>query len=229
MSQSEFQLKLFEEMLEGKKMPFWRGVRLGLTSLFVDPFKMTLTYMPGPVGYLLRQLYYRRVFRHYGENTLIDVGVVTTGAENISIGDYVWIDTYVRLDAMFGEIRIGRRVHVAHNCTLVGGGGLILEDYCGLSPGVKIFTNSEAPVDGKRMSGPMIPERYKAFIREPVTIGRDAFLGANVVVLPGVTVGDGAVVGANAVVNKDIPPWTIAVGAPAKVVAERAPVTAPDI
>lgn len=229
MNKSDFQLKLFEEMLEGKRMPLWQMTQLGIRSLFSDPIKMVITSMPGPFGYKLRQIYYKRIFRHYGKNTLIDVGVVTTGAENISIGDYTWIDSYVRMDAMFGELVIGKRVHVAHNCMLVGGGGLILEDYCGLSPGVKIFTNSEAPIDGKRMSGPMIPERYKAFVRKPVTVKKDAFLGSNVVVLPGVTIGEGAVVGANSVVAKDIPPWSIAVGAPARVVKQRDPVTVPDI
>ena len=52
-------------------------------------------------------------------------------------------------------------------------------------------------------------------------IGNDVFIGANVTVLDGVTVGDGAVIGAGAVVTKDIPPYAIAVGVPAKVVRYR--------
>jgi galactoside O-acetyltransferase len=190
---------------------------------------MILIYMPGPVGYKLRQIYYKRKLKSLGKNSLIDVGVLITGAENISIGDYTWIDSFVRLEGVLGEIKIGRRVHIAANCILGGGGGLDLQDYVGLSPGVKIFTNSETPLDGKRMSGPMIPWRYKAFVRKPVTIEKDAFLGTNVVVLPGVRIGEGAVVGANSVVNKDIPPWTIAVGMPARVIGERDKVTVPDI
>ena len=58
---------------------------------------------------------------------------------------------------------------------------------------------------------------------------KDSFLGDYCVVLPGVTVGEGAVVGASSVVTKDIPPWGIAVGAPAKVIGEREKVTVPDM
>jgi len=50
----------------------------------------------------------------------------------------------------------------------------------------------------------------------PVRIGRGAWLGQNVVVMPGVTIGELAVVGANSVVTRDVPPRTIAVGVPAR-------------
>lgn len=54
-----------------------------------------------------------------------------------------------------------------------------------------------------------------------VTIGRDAWLGARVIVLPGVTIGEGAVIAAGSVVRKDVPSFAIAAGVPAKVVGER--------
>ena len=54
-----------------------------------------------------------------------------------------------------------------------------------------------------------------------ITIGKDCWIGVNVVISPGVTIGDGAVIGANAVVTKDIPPYAIAVGAPARVIGYR--------
>ena len=55
---------------------------------------------------------------------------------------------------------------------------------------------------------------------KPVTIGNDCWFGANVVICPGVTIGEGAVVGANSTVTKDVPPYTIVVGNPAKVIKE---------
>ena len=57
---------------------------------------------------------------------------------------------------------------------------------------------------------------YVPTAHAPVTIGDDAWLGTGVVVLPGVTVGEGAVVGANSVVNRDVEPFTIVAGAPAR-------------
>ena len=55
----------------------------------------------------------------------------------------------------------------------------------------------------------------------PVTIGHDVWIGLNAVIMDGVTIGDGAVVGTNAVVTKDVPPYAIAVGLPAKVLRYR--------
>ncbi|WP_420063936.1 acyltransferase [Microbacterium marmarense] len=68
---------------------------------------------------------------------------------------------------------------------------------------------------------PTIPIRDQALTRiAPVRIRRGAWLGQNVVVMPGVEIGAGAVIGANSVVTSDVPPRTIAVGAPARVIRE---------
>jgi acetyltransferase-like isoleucine patch superfamily enzyme len=66
---------------------------------------------------------------------------------------------------------------------------------------------------------PSIPIRDQPLIRvAPVRIGRGAWLGQNVVVLPGVTIGAGAVIGANSVVRDDVPARTIAAGTPARLI-----------
>ena len=228
MKKTQLELDLFEEMLEGKPMPFIQALRLAWNSLF-DPIRMILVYMPGPIGYKLRQIYYQRKFSSFGKNVLIDAGVLISGPENISIGEYTWIDSFVRLEGVLGEIKIGRRVHVASGSILSGGGGLEIQDYVGIGAGAKIYTNSEAPIDGKRMSGPMIPWKHKGYIRKPILIEKDAVVGANSVVLPGVCIGEGAVIGANSLVTRDIPAWSIAVGVPARVAGKRDKVTTPDI
>lgn len=55
----------------------------------------------------------------------------------------------------------------------------------------------------------------------PITVGANAWIAARAIVMPGRTVGDGAVVAAGAVVTKDVPPWTVVAGNPAKVVKRR--------
>jgi virginiamycin A acetyltransferase len=57
--------------------------------------------------------------------------------------------------------------------------------------------------------------------RKPISIGNDVFIGANVTVLDGVTIGDGAVVGAGAVVSKNLPPYSVSVGCPIKIIKYR--------
>lgn len=56
---------------------------------------------------------------------------------------------------------------------------------------------------------------------EPVIIGNDCWIGRRVMVMPGVTIGNGSVIGAGAVVTRDIPPFSVAVGVPAKVIKSR--------
>ena len=67
------------------------------------------------------------------------------------------------------------------------------------------------------------PMKAQPHVRAPIHIGSDVWISANATVLKGVTIGDGAVVGAGAVVTKDVPPFAIVVGNPAKVVRFRDP------
>ena len=73
------------------------------------------------------------------------------------------------------------------------------------------------------MSGPMVPESIKAFKSKPITVGRDSFIGANSVLIPGAILETGAVLGALSFLNKPIPPWEIWFGAPAKKISNREP------
>ena len=66
-------------------------------------------------------------------------------------------------------------------------------------------------------------QSFRSVAGDTASIGNDVWLGANVVVLRGVTIGDGAIVAANAVVTRDVPPYTISGGVPAKVIRPRVP------
>lgn len=137
----------------------------------------------------------------------------------ITIGDSVVIDDYVFL---MGGVKtsIGSFIHIASFTSITGGGEFIMEDFSGLSGGVRIYTGNE-DYSGGCMTNPTVPAPYRIPIRSYVHIKKHAIVGANSVILPGVVIGEGAVVGANSLVTKDCKPWTIYFGSPAKPLRRR--------
>lgn len=113
------------------------------------------------------------------------------------------------------NLRIGDDVDLALNVQIETSGGVTIGDRTLVGYGTKIFSrNHIMPQKPEPIFGN--GHRFNA-----VSIGKDVWLGANVIVLPGRTIGDGAVVGAGSVVTKDVAPYTIVAGNPAKLVRER--------
>lgn len=102
------------------------------------------------------------------------------------------------------KVRMGHGVRVHSKCFVPEYS--VLEDGCWLGPNV-VLTNAPYPTS----------KRAKDTL-EGVTIERKAMIGANSTILPGVRIGAGALVGAGSVVTKDVPPGTVVVGSPARVV-----------
>jgi acetyltransferase-like isoleucine patch superfamily enzyme len=175
----------------------------------------------------MRYLYYKKKLRNLGAGCIIDQGVIIKKPETISIGDNVWIDKNVII--LGGEgIEIGRRVHIAQNCMIQGEGTVKIGNYVGIAANSMIFSATDTIHGGKRI-GPMVPPKYRNPVsKKPVNIEKDAFIGAGCIVLPGVRIGEGATVGAGSVVTKDIPPWKVAVGCPAKPIKDRPQIILPD-
>lgn len=134
--------------------------------------------------------------------------------ERLNVGDHSSIDDFVFLNAGVGT-EIGRYVHVACHVSVIGGGGLTIGDYAVLATGARILTATDTFIGGARMST-HLPDEHRQVVVGRVTIGRDAFVGANTVVMPGIRVGEGAVAGAGSVVTRDLEPWTVYTGVPAK-------------
>jgi acetyltransferase-like isoleucine patch superfamily enzyme len=217
----------FDRFVRGKSLRPGQFIVLVLKSVLML-FEGLIRYIPGGFGFKLRYYFYKPMLKRLGRNVLIDVGVHLNGAANISIGDFTWIDAYCRIDAHLGEVSIGKRVHMAPFAIIGARAPVIIEDFAGIAAAVKIYANSEAPREGKRMSGPMVPEEYKAFKSAPVIMRKDSFAGANSVLLPGAELGEGCVVGANCVVSSKLAPNTIYAVAPPRPVGERLPVQVPD-
>lgn len=114
-----------------------------------------------------------------------------------------------------GTINIGENTFIGPRVTIYGHGDVQIGKDCLLAVDSKIFSaNHTIPPKGFNIRD--LPD-----IKEPVIIGNDVWLGANVIVLAGVEIGEGAVVGAGSVVTKSLPPYAIAVGNPAKIIKYR--------
>ena len=158
-------------------------------------------------------------FARCGRDVTIYAWVRVVGPERIEVGDHVIVDDFVFLDGGAG-LHIGSHVHVATFTSIVGGGEAVLGDFCGLAAGARVVTGTDL-ADGSGLIGPTIPDDLRAVRRGRVTIGEHVFVGTNAVVHPDVVIGTGAVVGSGAVVTRDLEPWTINVGVPARPVRSR--------
>lgn len=139
--------------------------------------------------------------------------------ENLFLGEHSTIDDFVFLNAGI-RTTIGRYVHIACHVSVIGGGELDVGDYAVLATGARVLTATDTFADGARMSTHLPPE-FRHVRMAKVTISRDAFVGANAVVMPGVTLGEGAVAAAGAVITKNLSAWTVYAGVPAREVGLR--------
>lgn len=126
-----------------------------------------------------------------------------------SIGEGTYIEGPLNANWGGHHVHIGKNVYINSNCTFVDDSHIYIGDYTMIAPNVVLATAAH----------PMSPRlRRKGYqYNLPVHIGENVWLGAGVVVLPGVTIGDNTVIGAGSVVTKDIPANVIAFGNPAKV------------
>lgn len=113
------------------------------------------------------------------------------------------------------NLRIGKNSAWNWGCWINALGGIEIGSNVIIGPYCIIHSANHTFDDIAR---PIILQGYE---KKPVRIGDDCWLGANVIVLPGVTIGRGSIIGAGSVVTKDIPPYSVAVGNPAKVIRSR--------
>ncbi len=155
-------------------------------------------------------------FRALGDDCVFEPGVLVFHPENITLGRNVYVGHYAILKGYYrNEMRVGDRTWIGQQCFFHAAGGLTIGARVGVGPGVKIITSVHAE------AGRGVPVLYSPVETAPVVIEDDADLGVNSVILPGVTVGRGAIVGAGAVVARDVPPYAVVAGVPAKVLRYR--------
>lgn len=133
----------------------------------------------------------------------------------IVIGDRSRVYRNAIVQSQEGNIIIGNDVTLQSFCMLRGAGGITLGNGVRIAPGARLFASEHY---FERTDIPIFQQGVKAL---PITVEEDVWVGSNAVITAGVIVGRGAVIAAGAVVTKDVEPWTIVGGIPAKVIGRR--------
>ncbi len=151
-----------------------------------------------------------------GDRTRIGAGCVIRRPWCLTVGARVQLEHQVHIKATceVTDIRLGRDVFVGYNCEFDVSDRLWIGDHVLIAPGCFITDHGHRHAAGQLIAA-------QGCESGPVRLEDDVWLGAQVVVLPGVTVGRGAVVAAGAVVTRDVEPMSIVAGVPARKIGER--------
>lgn len=128
------------------------------------------------------------------------------------IGEACYIEPPMHANFGFSHVYFGSNVYANFNLTCVDDGKISVGDNTLIGPNVTIITACHPASIELRKNG------YQ--YNKDVHIGRNAWIGSNVIIMPGVSIGDNSIIGAGSLVTKDIPSNVIAFGAPAKVQRE---------
>ena len=109
---------------------------------------------------------------------------------------------------VYGDVAVGTNTWIGPFTLLDGSGGLTIGSWCSISAGVQIYTHDSV--------ARAVTEGQAPIDRAPVSIGDGCYIGAGTVVAKGVTIGSHAVIGAQSFVNRDVEPFAIVAGTPAR-------------
>lgn len=160
-------------------------------------------------------------FKSIGKNVSIAKNCTIIGLSNISIGDNVRIDGYCSIIAAgTGYVTLGSYIHIGGYCMLSAGDGIVMDDFSGLSQGVRIYSRTD-DYSGKFLTNPTVPEKYTGITQGKVELKKHVIIGSGSVILPRITIGQGSSVGALSLVTKSLDDWGVYCGTPAKILKSR--------
>jgi len=195
--------------------------------------------IPGAIGFFLRRLFYKKLFAKIGDGTVIGPYLTLRCPDRISLGNNVFLDDNVTLDAkgeeshiivgdsiLIGknsslscsssEIHLGNNVSVGSNCYIRASRAPVkLGSYVTIGAHTVIISGNPSY---KRLDIPMMKQKGKA---RGIAVGNDVWIGIGVKVVDGANIGNGCVIGAGAVVIRNIPDYAIAAGVPARIIGSR--------
>jgi acetyltransferase-like isoleucine patch superfamily enzyme len=159
---------------------------------------------------LMRRAIWRAATRQFGQSVVISSGVEFKHLETVEIGNNVFIGAQTYIQGWFdGNCVIGNHVWIGPQ-SYFDARYLIIEDYVGWGPGAKVLGSNHT---GVPINIPIIQTQLEI---KPVRVKAGADIGMGAIILPGITIGEGSIVGAGAVVTKDMPPFAVVVGVPAR-------------
>jgi acetyltransferase-like isoleucine patch superfamily enzyme len=169
----------------------------------------------GELDCLMRRSIWRAVCRQFGNGVRIESGVGFKHLETFEIGDGVFIGAQSYIQGRFdGCTKIGNHVWIGPQAYF-DARDLILEDHVGWGPGAKALGSFHI---GLPLERPIIETDLEV---RPVRVEEWADIGTGALLLPGVTVGKGSIVGAGAVVTRDVAPFAVVAGVPARFIRWR--------
>ncbi|MET4102715.1 acetyltransferase-like isoleucine patch superfamily enzyme [Roseovarius sp. MBR-78] len=188
-------------------------------STLVYMFVNNIPGLPSFSGVYLRALYYRGRIGTMESNVMIEQGVFIAFPKNVVLKEFCFLDKNVII--MAKSAQVGRRVHIAPNVFVSGGGDFIARDYSCIATGSQLITSTEVLKGGARCSGPMVSADQRNVLRGKVELMEDVFVGANATILTNVTLAQGSVVGAGVTIAKDTEAWGIYVNDKPRLVGHR--------
>lgn len=221
---------------------YLKGQSTSIPRYVLEQTLMTLLGgLPSLVGIGLRGLAYKALLKADGL-PLIEHNVRLLSPANLRLGKQVYLDSNVYLNALPGGITIGDGTSLMHgtifhvfNYRDLPHAGIFVGKHCffgeytcirgqgGVHIGDGVYTGTHVQIAAVNhvYDDPDTYIKDQGITAQGITIEDDVWLASNVVVVDGVTIGKGSVVGAGAVVNKNLPPYSVAVGIPARVVKDR--------
>lgn len=137
----------------------------------------------------------------------------------IELDDYCRIRDFVFIFAGKG-VKIGQYTDMQPHAVIWGGGETIIGNRVSVGPGTVLLSAVYSHAEGLKMVDGLSDGSAKA-VYGKLNIQDDVYIGANCTLMPNITIGEGSVLGAASFVNKDVEPWGIYVGSPARKIGER--------
>lgn len=159
-------------------------------------------------------------FKAIGKNVRISADARIYGQENIVLGNNIRIDDFAILSAATGSIAIGNNIVITHGCHLSGTLGIEMNDFSSMAANTVIYSASD-DYTGEYLTNQVIPEKYRTQVGGPVIIGRHVIIGSACTIIGPCHISEGCSIGAISLILKDLAPWGIYTGIPAKRMKDR--------